>query len=86
LDRGCLGVDLAGPRVWQQGHADADSGQESGVGGTPTLFINGRRHLAGDDQATLARAGHRNHEAMTMAVCLHLNQRTLAFVSATLGD
>jgi hypothetical protein len=33
-----------------------------------------------------ARAGHRNHEAMTMAGCLHLNQRTLAFVSATLGD
>jgi protein-disulfide isomerase len=53
LDRGRLGVDLAGRRVWQRVQADADSGQESGAGGTPTLFINGRRHLAGDDQATL---------------------------------
>jgi protein-disulfide isomerase len=49
LDRGRLGVDLAGRRVWQRVQADADSGQESGTGGTPTLFINGRRHLVGDD-------------------------------------
>jgi protein-disulfide isomerase len=25
-------------------HADVDSGIESGVEGTPTFFINGRRH------------------------------------------
>jgi predicted DsbA family dithiol-disulfide isomerase len=57
LDRGRLRVDLAGRRVWQRVQADADSARESGAGGTPTLFINGRRHLGGGyNQANLGAA------------------------------
>jgi hypothetical protein len=36
--------------------ADADRTPESGASGTPTLFINGRRQLTGDDGATLGAA------------------------------
>jgi hypothetical protein len=86
LDRGRLGVDLAGRRVWQQVQPDADSGQESGAGGTPTLFINGRRHLAGDDQATLGPGWPPQSRSDDDGGLSPLNQRTLAFVSATLGD
>ena len=56
LDRGRLGVDLEGPTVSQRVQADADSALESGARGTPTLFINGRRHLGGYDEATLGSA------------------------------
>jgi len=56
LDRGRLGVDLDGRTVWQRVQVDADSALESGARGTPTLFINGRRHLAGHDEATLGAA------------------------------
>jgi protein-disulfide isomerase len=56
LDRYRLAADLDGRTVWQRVQADADSALESGVRGTPTLFINGRRHLAGYDQATLGAA------------------------------
>jgi len=56
LDRGRLGVDLDGRTVWQRVQVDADSALESGARGTPTLFINGRRHLAGYDEATLGAA------------------------------
>ena len=56
LDRGRLGIDLEGPTVSHRVQADADSALESGARGTPTLFINGRRHLAGYDQATLGAA------------------------------
>ena len=56
LDRGRLGVDLDGRTVWQRVQVDADIALESGARGTPTLFINGRRHLAGYDEATLGAA------------------------------
>ena len=56
LDRHRLAADLDGKTVWQRVQADADSALESGAQGTPTLFINGRRHLAGYDQATLGAA------------------------------
>jgi hypothetical protein len=57
LDRGRLRVDLAGRRVWQRVQADAESARESGARGTPTLFINGRRHLGGGyNQANLGAA------------------------------
>ena len=56
LDRHRLAADLDGRTVWQRVQADADSALESGARGTPTLFINGRRHLAGYDEATLGAA------------------------------
>jgi protein-disulfide isomerase len=56
LDRHRLAADLDGRTVWQPVQADADSALESGTRGTPTLFINGRRHLGGYDQATLGAA------------------------------
>jgi protein-disulfide isomerase len=58
LDRHRLAADLDGMTVWQPVQADADSALESGTRGTPTLFINGRRHLGGYDQATLRAALH----------------------------
>jgi protein-disulfide isomerase len=56
LDHVRLGVDLDSHRVWRRVQADADSALESGARGTPTLFINGRLHLAGYDEATLGAA------------------------------
>jgi predicted DsbA family dithiol-disulfide isomerase len=56
LDRHRLAADLDGGTVWQRVQADADSALASGARGTPTLFINGRRHLGGYDQPTLGAA------------------------------
>jgi len=56
LDRGRLGVDLDGRTVWQRVQVDADSALASGARGTPTLFVNGRLHLAGYDESTLGAA------------------------------
>jgi protein-disulfide isomerase len=56
LDRQRLATDLDSRRVWQRVQADADSALQSGARGTPTLFINGRLHLAGDDEAALGAA------------------------------
>jgi protein-disulfide isomerase len=56
LDRHRLAADLDGRTIWQRVQADADSALASGARGTPTLFINGRRHLGGYDQATLGAA------------------------------
>ena len=56
LDRGRLGVDLESRTVWQRVQVDADSALASGARGTPALFINGRLHLAGYDEATLGAA------------------------------
>ena len=56
LDRQRLGVDLDSRRVWQRVQADAGSALESGAEGTPTLFINGRLHVAGYDEAALGAA------------------------------
>ena len=56
LDGERLAVDLDGRTVRQRVRADTHSALQSGARGTPTLFINGRRHLAGYDQATLGAA------------------------------
>jgi len=56
LDRRRLGVDLDGRTVRQRVQIDADSALASGAAGTPTLFINGRLHLDGYDEATLGAA------------------------------
>src|SRR5262245_59193584 len=53
LDRRRLDVDLDGRAVWQRVQVDADSAVASGARGTPTLFINGRLHVAGYDEPTL---------------------------------
>jgi protein-disulfide isomerase len=58
LGRHRLAADLDRRTVWQRVQADADSALESGARGTPTLFINGRLHLGGHDQATLRAALH----------------------------
>jgi protein-disulfide isomerase len=56
LDRHQLLADLDGQTVRQRVQADADSALASGARGTPTLFINGRLHVAGYDEATLGAA------------------------------
>jgi protein-disulfide isomerase len=58
LDRQELMADLDGRAVLQRVQADADSALASGVRGTPTLFINGRRHRDGYDQAVLRAVLH----------------------------
>lgn len=40
----------------QRVQADVDSALESGARGTPTLFLNGRLHQAGYDEAVLGAA------------------------------
>jgi predicted DsbA family dithiol-disulfide isomerase len=56
-----LGLDV--DRLWQDLHdrvyaprvsRDVTSADESGVSGTPTFFINGRRHQGAYDIATLS--------------------------------
>jgi hypothetical protein len=56
LNRRRLEVDLASRTVWLRVQADADSALASGAGGTPTLLINGRLHVAGYDEPTLGAA------------------------------
>lgn len=46
----------AGHRYADRVQGDVEGGIRSGVGGTPTIFINGRRHDGGYDEATLERA------------------------------
>jgi NhaA family Na+:H+ antiporter len=58
LDRHRLAADLDGRTVWRRVQADTDSTLASGARGTPTLFINGRRHLSGYDEASLGTAVH----------------------------
>jgi hypothetical protein len=53
---GRLGVDLDSPTVWQRVQGDADSALASGARGTPTFFINGRRHYGAYDIAALSAA------------------------------
>jgi hypothetical protein len=53
---GRLGVDLDSPTVWQRVQGDADSALASGARGTPTFFINGRRHYGAYDLAALSAA------------------------------
>ena len=42
--------------MWQRVQVDADSALASGARGAPTLFVNGRLHLAGYDESTLGAA------------------------------
>jgi protein-disulfide isomerase len=56
LDHRRLDIDLDSQTVWLRVLADADSALESGARGTPTLFINGRLHVAGYDEPTLGAA------------------------------
>ncbi|HKG26019.1 MAG TPA: hypothetical protein VKB09_10255, partial [Thermomicrobiales bacterium] len=46
----------AGHRYVERVEDDFQGGLRSGVGGTPTIFINGRPHGGGYDEATLERA------------------------------
>jgi protein-disulfide isomerase len=46
----------AGHRYADRVEADLQGGLRSGVGGTPSIFINGRPHRGGYDEATLQRA------------------------------
>jgi protein-disulfide isomerase len=46
----------AGHRYADRVEQDVQSGLRSGVGGTPTIFINNRPHRGGYDEATLQRA------------------------------
>jgi protein-disulfide isomerase len=55
LDRHRLAADLDGRTVWQRVQPTPTAPSKSAQG-TPTLFINGRRHVAGYDQATLGAA------------------------------
>jgi protein-disulfide isomerase len=48
--------DLQGHRHREKIRADVHSGAISGVGGTPTFYINGRRHEAGYDVDSLLDA------------------------------
>jgi protein-disulfide isomerase len=56
LDRRRLGVDVGGRTVQQRVQVDAGSALASGARGTPTLFVNGRLHVAGYDEPTLGAA------------------------------
>ena len=45
----------AGHRYVEQVEDDLEGGIRSGVDGTPAIFVNGRRHAGGYDEATLER-------------------------------
>jgi hypothetical protein len=92
LDRHQQLADLDGQTVRQRVQADVDSALASGARGTPTLFINGRLHVAGYDEATLVvrprgvlpPPGHRSHalgpygdEQLAFAVALAFGTRTI---------
>jgi protein-disulfide isomerase len=46
----------AGHRYAERVEEDVQGGTRSGAGGTPTIFVNGRPHRGGYDEATLERA------------------------------
>jgi protein-disulfide isomerase len=46
----------AGHRYADRVEEDVQGGLRSGVGGTPTIYVNGRPHRGGYDEATLQRA------------------------------
>jgi Na+/H+ antiporter NhaA len=56
LDPGRFSSDLHGHRHASRVAEDVRSADESGVSGTPTFFINGRRHYGAYDVATLKSA------------------------------
>ena len=55
--------DVAGHEHERRIAADVESADLSGVSGTPTFFINGRRHYGAYDQASLEAAVQRAREA-----------------------
>jgi protein-disulfide isomerase len=69
-----LDLDIERFRADLRGHAgaarvaaDVESADLSGVSGTPTFFINGRRHYGAYDIATLSAAVHTAHKRATAA-------------------
>lgn len=56
LDRGRLGVDLPGRRCGSGSTPTPTAPEKAAPRGTPALFITGRLHAAGYDQATLRAA------------------------------
>ncbi len=56
LDTGQFAADLRARRGQDKIEADVDSADLSGVSGTPTFFINGRRHHGAYDISTLSAA------------------------------
>ena len=56
LDTGRFARDLRGPAGEARIAADMDSADLSGVAGTPTFFVNGKRHHGAYDVGTLSEA------------------------------
>src|SRR5690606_17638227 len=56
LDVDRFGEDLRTRRHAARIHRDVDTADASGAAGTPTVFVNGRRHLGGHDIDALAAA------------------------------
>jgi protein-disulfide isomerase len=54
LDAARFSDDLRGRRHALRVERDVQSADQSGVAGTPTFFVNGRRHLGAYDEATLS--------------------------------
>jgi protein-disulfide isomerase len=63
LDRDQFHRDLVGHEHARRIAADVESADLSGVSGTPTFFINGRRHYGAYDQASLEAAVQHAREA-----------------------
>jgi protein-disulfide isomerase len=55
LDLGRLDSDLLDPALEARIQLDVDGGLRSGVDGTPSLFVDGRRYRGPRDPATLSR-------------------------------
>ncbi|HVH65809.1 MAG TPA: DsbA family protein [Candidatus Acidoferrum sp.] len=63
LDEAGFTTDRSSEAVRSKIESDADSGESSGVRGTPTVFINGRLHLGGYQAAELVDALKRSSPA-----------------------
>ena len=59
LDVDRFGEDLRSRRYARRIHRDIDSADASGAAGTPTMFVNGRRHQGAHDIEGLAAAFER---------------------------
>ncbi len=56
LDLAQFDSDLLDPAIAARIERDVESGDRSGVDGTPSLFIDGRRYRGGRDMASLGQA------------------------------
>jgi protein-disulfide isomerase len=54
--------DRKSPEVERRTKRDLESGEHSGVQGTPTFFVNGIRHDGGYDLQNPARGNRREHK------------------------